>query len=174
MTHVTRAGVLRAAGAAAAGLTLASLSGPAAASGEHPNVRLVRDYYAAYAAGDLAALRERFFAPAIEWTIPGHHPLAGTKRGVDEVLAFFAQLGRAGFRAEPIALAADGDWVIDLHRGWSTRPKGLDLTWALAFRIRGGRIAAAINFPGDQHAADAFFWRVYPLAPIPDRLKDPS
>jgi hypothetical protein len=28
----------------------------------------------------------------------------------------------------------------------------------------------AINFAGDQHAADAFFWRVYPLADIPDRL----
>jgi len=26
----------------------------------------------------------------IAWTIPGHHPLAGTKRGIDEVLAFCA------------------------------------------------------------------------------------
>ncbi|MEV5831205.1 hypothetical protein AB0L25_37135 [Spirillospora sp. NPDC052242] len=66
-------------------------------------------------------------------------------------------------------MAADGDWVVDLHRGWSTTPAGLDITWALTFRIRRGRIVEAVNYPGDQHAADAFFWRVHPLAPIPGR-----
>jgi ketosteroid isomerase-like protein len=172
MTHPTRAAALRVAGAAAAGLALTAIGAPAAAAApkEHPNVTLIRGYYAAYAQGDLGALRERFFAPDIRWTIPGHHPLAGTKKGVDEVLAFFAELGRSGFRADPIALAPDGDWVIDLHRGWSTSPEGLDITWALAFRIRDARIVEAINFPGDQHAADAFFWRVHKLAKLPDRL----
>jgi hypothetical protein len=27
-----------------------------------------------------------------------------------------------------------------------------------------------VNFAGDQHAADAFFWSRYPLAKLPDRL----
>ncbi|SDK59975.1 nuclear transport factor 2 family protein [Nonomuraea jiangxiensis] len=173
MSDPTRAALLRAAGVGAAGLALTAIGSPAAAAArpkEHPNVTLIRGYYAAYADGDLDALRERFFAPDIRWTIPGHHPLAGTKRGVEEVLAFFAELGRAGFRADPMALAPDGDWVIDLHRGWSTAPEGLDITWALAFRIRSNRIVEAINFAADQHAADAFFWRVYKLAKIPDRL----
>ncbi len=44
--------------------------------------------------------------------------------------------------------------------------------WALLFRIENGRIVEAVNFPGDQHAADVFFWRVYALKPIPDRLSD--
>ncbi|HEX2313261.1 MAG TPA: nuclear transport factor 2 family protein [Thermomonospora sp.] len=175
MTDLSRAAVLRAAGVSAAGLAAMAVAAPAAAAPrrEHPNVRLIRGYYAAYAAGDLAALRDRYFAADIRWTIPGHHPLAGTKHGVDEVLAFFGQLAKAGFRADPVFLAADGEWVVDLHRGWSTTPEGLDLMWALAFRIRDGRIAEAVNFPGDQHAADAFFWRVYPLAPLPDRLARP-
>ncbi len=136
----------------------------------NPNIALIQQYYAAYAAGDLNALR-RFFARDIRWTIPGHHPLSGTKQGVDEVLAFFEALGRAGFRAELHALAADGDWVIDLHRGWSTTPAGLDTTWVLAFRIRGRKIVEAINFAGDQHAADAYFWRTFPLAPLPGRFE---
>ncbi|MEU7864265.1 nuclear transport factor 2 family protein [Nonomuraea sp. NPDC049141] len=173
MQDLTRSALLRAAGVTAAGLALTAVGGPASAASapkEHPHVTLIRAYYAAYAEGDLDALRERFFAPDIRWTIPGHHPLAGTKKGADEVLAFFAELARAGFRADPIALAADGDWVIDLHRGWSTSPEGLDITWALAFRIRKDRIVEAINFAGDQHAADAFFWRVYKLAKLPDRL----
>ncbi|WP_228004836.1 nuclear transport factor 2 family protein [Amycolatopsis sp. YIM 10] len=166
--ELTRGRLLRGAGLAAAG-TLA-FGGTASAAGRvHPNVKLIQDYYAAYAAGDLQKL-STFFADDIRWTIPGHHPLSGTKTGITEVLAFFAELNRAGFQAQPIFLAADGDWVVDLHRGWSTQPAGLDLTWALAFRIAGRKIAEAVNFPGDQHAADAFFWRAYPLAPIPDRF----
>ncbi len=138
-------------------------------SGSH-SAALLGAARAAYAAGDLNALR-RFFARDVRWTIPGHHPLSGTKQGVDEVLAFFEALGRAGFRAELYALAADGDWVIDLHRGWSTTPEGLDLTWVLAFRVRGRKIVEAVNFAGDQHAADAYFWRVFPLAPLPGRFE---
>ncbi|MGK5554471.1 nuclear transport factor 2 family protein [Actinomadura kijaniata] len=175
MPEISRTTLLRAAGVSAAGMAAVALSSREAAAtppaAEHPNVTLIRGYYAAYAANDLRALRDRFFAPDIRWTIPGHHPLAGVKRGVDEVLAFFAELARAGFRAEPIFLAADGPWVVDLHRGWSTTPRGLDTTWALAFRIERGRIAEAVNYPGDQHAADAYFWRVFPLAPLPDRLR---
>ncbi|WP_151476092.1 nuclear transport factor 2 family protein [Streptomyces albicerus] len=174
---VSRGSVLRGAGLGAVGLAAAMLGGAqtagaaTAGAGEHPHVRLIRRYYEAYGTGDLNALRP-FFAPDVRWTIPGHHPLSGTKEGIDEVLAFFRELGRAGFRAETLCIAADGDWVIDLHRGWSTAPEGLDITWALAFRIRNGKIAEAINFAGDQHLADAFFWRNYPLAPLPDRLAE--
>ncbi|RFS87605.1 nuclear transport factor 2 family protein [Actinomadura spongiicola] len=174
---MTRASLLRAAGVTAAAAAAATIAGtePAAAAPagkprEHPNVTLIRKYYEAYGAGDLQALRSRFFARDIIWTIPGHHPLAGTKKGADEVLAFFRALGRAGFKAETIFLAADGDWVVDLHRGWSTTPSELDIIWALAFRVEQGRIAEAINYPGDQHAADAYFWKVFALADLPDRL----
>lgn len=141
----------------------------AGTAGEHPNVALIRRYYLAYASGDPNALRP-FFAPDIQWRIPGHHPLAGVKSGIDEVLAFFGALAVAGFRAEPMFLAADGDWVVDLHRGWSTSPTGLDILWALAFRVADGRIVEAINFAADQHSADAYFWQNFPLVPLPGRL----
>jgi ketosteroid isomerase-like protein len=159
-----------------AGVAGAALTGTQPASARERGVReenlqIVQGYYRAYAANDPAALRDRYFAPDITWTIPGHHPLAGTKRGLDEVLAFFEQLGRAGFRATTLFLEANGEWVVDLHRGWSTRGRPrIDITWALAFRIRDGRIAEAVNYPGDQHEADRFFWARYPLAPLPDRL----
>ncbi|SDC90969.1 nuclear transport factor 2 family protein [Actinokineospora iranica] len=171
---VSRADVLRGLGVTAAGVAAATLLGGSTAqaaetSTEHPNIRLINEYYAVYAEGNLNKLR-RFFAQDIRWTIPGHHPLAGTKVGVEEVLAFFRALGQAGFRAEGIFLAAQGDWVVDMHRGWSTKPEGLDITWALAFRIRNRRIVEAINFPGDQHAADAYFWKTFKLTSLPGRL----
>lgn len=140
------------------------------ASPDSPTVAVVQRYYQAYASGDRDQIRS-FFAPEIAWTIPGHHPLAGTKRGADEVLAFFDQLAKAKFQAEVLFLGGNDRYVVDVHRGWSNLDRdNVDQLWALLFRIEGDRIIEAINFPGDQHAADAFFWQYFPLKPIPDRL----
>lgn len=143
------------------------------ASPDSSTVAVVQRYYQAYATSDRDQIRS-FFAPEITWTIPGHHPLAGTKRGADEVLAFFDQLAKAKFQAEVLFLGGNDRYVVDVHRGWSnidgTAAVNVDQLWALLFRIEGDRIVEAINFPGDQHAADAFFWSAYPLKPLPDRL----
>lgn len=133
------------------------------------NLEKIQAFFSAYASNNVAAIRE-VMADDIEWTIPGHHPLAGTRHGVAEVLAFFDQLGKAAFHAEPLAIAESGDYVIDHHRGWSEVAGGLDLTWCLVFRFDAGKIRAVTNFCADQHLADLFFWKVYQLKPLPDRL----
>lgn len=133
------------------------------------NLQKIQAFFAAYAAKNVAGVRE-VMADDIAWTIPGHHPLAGTKRGVDEVLAFFDQLGKANFKAQPLVVAENGDYVIDHHRGWSEEAGGLDLTWCLVFRFEGGKIKEVVNFCADQHLADLFFWKVYQLKTIPGRL----
>lgn len=143
-----------------------------AAATEHPNVAVVQRYYEAYGASNIELIRNEIFAPDITWTIPGHHPLAGTKQGADEVFAFFEQLDKAQFKAEVLFLGGNDNYVVDVHRGWSNLTDGenIDQTWALLYEVADGRIKSAVNFPGNQHAADAFFWRVYNLKPLPDRL----
>ncbi|MBD2103521.1 nuclear transport factor 2 family protein [Leptolyngbya sp. FACHB-261] len=139
-------------------------------SSDHPNVATIKRYYAAYGRGDLATVRQ-IFAPNIVWHIPGHHPLAGSKRGPNEVFAFFEQLDKANFKADLIYLGGNDNYVIDCHRGYGAMGEAkLDIPFCLLFRMQGGRIVEATNFVGDQHAADAFFWSVYPLKPIPGRL----
>jgi ketosteroid isomerase-like protein len=133
------------------------------------NLQKIQAFFTAYAAKNVAGVRE-VMASDISWTIPGHHPLAGTKRGIDEVLAFFDQLGKANFKAQPLVVVENGDHVIDHHRGWSEEAGGLDLTWCLVFRFEAGMIKEVVNFCADQHLADLFFWKVYPLKPIPGRL----
>ena len=133
------------------------------------NLQKIQAFFAAYAAKNVAGVRE-VMADDIAWTIPGHHPLAGTKRGVDEVLAFFDQLAKANFKAQPLVVAENGDYVVDHHRGWSEEAGGLDLTWCLVFRFEGGKIKEVVNFCADQHQADLFFWKVYQLKTIPGRL----
>lgn len=146
---------------------------PAAAQSTEANVALIRDYYTAYATGDPEAVRP-FLAEEVVWRIPGHHPLAGEKRGRDEVVAFFAALAKGRFRAEPVFFQAEGDLVVDVHRGWSNVGRGpeVDQLYALMFRIEDGRIVEATNFLTDMYQSDAFFWANYPLKPLPQRLAD--
>ncbi len=133
------------------------------------NLNKIQSFFEAYARKDVAAVRG-VMADDIVWRIPGHHPLAGEKRGITEVLAFFDQLAKAAFQAKPIVVAEQGDYVVDHHRGWSTAGSGLDLTWCLVFRFEAGKIKEVTNFCADQHKADIFFHEIYKLKPIPDRL----
>lgn len=156
---------------AVSGLLLAS-SNACAQSGE-ANIQIIRDYYAAYATGNPEAVRP-FLAEDIVWRIPGHHPLAGEKRGADEVVSFFAGLAKSRFKAEPIFFQAQDDLVVDIHRGWSNVGNGpeIDQLYALMFRIEDGKIVEATNFLTDMHQSDAFYWAHYPLKPLPQRLAE--
>ena len=55
------------------------------------NVAVVKQFFKYYKKNDIVGLRE-IFAPDIQWHVPGHHPLAGTKKGVEEVIAYYKQL----------------------------------------------------------------------------------
>ena len=139
-----------------------------------PNVALVQAFYEAYAADDVERMKREVFAADVTWVIPGHHPLSGVKRGAEEIAAYFAQLPRASFQAAPLVIAAEGDYVVDVHRGWASYEEAnLDMHWVLVYRIENGRIKEVENYAADQHAADLFFTRVWGerLKPIPDRLR---
>ena len=147
--------------------------GAALAQSPEENIKVVQDFFAAYGNNDLngiAAVMDK----NVRWHIPGRHPLSGTKNGRDEVLAFFAQLGTAGFKAEPIYFGADENYVVDIHRGWSNADgkPNVDTTWALVYRIVDGKIVEATNLSADQDAANTFFWSNYGLKPIPGGLAE--
>jgi len=153
-------------------LTTATLIGGATVA-ETPddNMKVVKNFFAAYGANDLDGIAA-VMDENVRWHIPGRHPLSGTKNGRDEVLAFFAQLGAAGFQADPIYFGADETHVVDIHRGWSNAEDkpNVDTTWALVYRIENGKIVEATNLSADQDAANTFFWSQYQLAPVPERL----
>lgn len=144
---------------------------PAMAASPEENMKVVQDFFAAYGANDLEAIAA-VMDEKVQWHIPGRHPLSGTKTGRAEVLAFFEQLGVAGFKAEPIFFGADERYVVDIHRGWSNAEgqPNVDTIWALLYRIEDGKIVEATNLSADQDAANSFFWSQYRLAPLPERL----
>ena len=136
------------------------------------NVAVVKEFFKYYKEGDIVGLRS-ILDSKVEWTVPGHHPLAGTKKGIEEVIAYYKQLQKANFKAEILILEANDDYVIDCHRGWGQYGgHKLDMNWVLFYRLKNGKIVSLQNFPGNQHAADDFFWKVYKLKEIPDRLNN--
>ncbi|AYB32573.1 nuclear transport factor 2 family protein [Chryseolinea soli] len=138
---------------------------------EHPNLKIINTFFTAYGNHDVALMRS-VVAEDVRWTIPGHHPLSGTKVGIEEVVAFFSQLAKSDFKADPIVLGVNDNYVIDCHRGWSNRADGnnLDMLWCLLWKIEDGKIKEVVNFAADQHEADRFFHKAYKLKPVQDRI----
>ena len=106
----------------------------------------------------------RILAPWIEWTIPGQNVIAGTYRGIDEVVAYFARrrdLAEGTFRmhhrdilvgaTNRVAALTDGTATID----------GTDHQWSTVglYDIDDDRIAACWLLALDQHAFDTIWSR---------------
>lgn len=128
------------------------------------NLVLLGRLFAGIATADLDAVSE-VLAPDVQWHISGRHPLSGTYVGPRSVLRYFARLAKAAFQTEVQFRGADGDLVVQMHRGWSgggDQGPAIDQLWILICRIRDGKITAAWSVPSDQHAANAFFQALYP------------
>lgn len=142
----------------------------------HKNsLEVVQKMYECFNKGDMAMLKQDVFAPDIVWNLPGRHPLSGTKHGADEVIAFFGQLNKAGIRVDLVGLDQfHEDSVVEVHRG-HTDGEGihgakLDALNCTHYQIVDGKIKNVQVYISDQYAVDTFFWAVYQLKPIPDRL----
>lgn len=148
---------------------------------EHPtapgktSLSVVQRMYECFNRGDMETIKQEVFAPDIVWTLPGRHPLSGTKQGADEVIAFFAELGKVGIQVDLIGLDQFlEDTVVEVHRGHTQGREvngvKLDALNCTHYHVVDGKIKQVQVFMGDQYGADNFFWAACGLKPIPDRL----
>jgi len=131
-------------------------------SKEHPNTILIHNFFTAYANNDLEGIK-KVLAEDIKWHIPGSHPLSGTKKGISEVLDFFEKLAVGKFKAEPIIMGVNDNYVIDCHKNWSNleNTENLNAMSCLLWRIENQQIKEVHNFPQDQKVVDVFFTALY-------------
>ena len=145
-------------------------------SGEGSAMSVVARMYECFNKADLGTIKSEIFAPDIKWNLPGRHPLAGTKNGADEVLAFFHQLNKTGIQVDLVKIEGwTDDIVVEVHRGHGEAAghtlDGLNCTH---YHVNGGKITEVQVYVSDQYHLDNFFNAVVEYAPIPQRLKDPS
>jgi YbgC/YbaW family acyl-CoA thioester hydrolase len=132
---------------------------PPAAPDAEPLLEALHDAQAAlYGSGDTAGV-QRLLDPEIVWRIPGHNLIAGTYRGVAEVIGYLLrrrELANATFRmhrrevlAGPSHFAALTDGTVERH--------GISHQWSTIglYRARNGRILECELIPVDPAAFDA-------------------
>jgi ketosteroid isomerase-like protein len=149
------------------------------AATETTAMQAVEKMYDCFNRGDLDTIKNEVFAPDLKWTLPGRHPLGGTKNGADEVLAFFHQLNLSGVQVDLINIAQwTEDTVVEVHRGYGTvkledgTEVKLDAINCTHYKVVDGKVAVVQVFMGDQYGADNFFWAATKMKPIPDRIAE--
>jgi hypothetical protein len=120
--------------------------------------RLHRAQTEFYAGGSGSAL-EQLLASNIAWTVPGDNRIAGTYRGLEQVLEYFRRrrdLAGHTFQIERRdILVGDGDRLAALTDGFATI-RDVDHRWSTVglYEVVGQRIAACWLLPLDQSAFD--------------------
>jgi uncharacterized protein len=126
-----------------------------------PNEDLVRQASAAFARGDLDALRNQFFAPNITWHISGTGPLAGDYQGIDAVMGLIGKI--AGLSGGTARVALHDVVTNDAHTvslaAVSAERSGKQLRDNITHVIHAenGMATEIWTSPGDP-AAEAAFW----------------
>lgn len=113
---------------------------------EQENVDKIREMYAAFGRGDIAALLNDL-ADDVAWEEPGPHslPVSGTFRGREGVAQFFEAVAATWEfeEFEPREFIAQGDRVVALgfYRARSRATgRTMESHWAMAFRLRDGKL----------------------------------
>ena len=126
----------------------------------HPNEDLLREGVAAFARGDLDALRKKYFAEDIRWHIPGRSPVAGDYEGADQVIAAFGRLFEltgGTYRVELHDVVANDQHAVVLFMARAERAgRQLADRAVLVCHIRDGKQAETWIHPGDLYALDEF------------------
>jgi ketosteroid isomerase-like protein len=128
----------------------------------HPNLELIDRFFAAYGERNLAALRD-VLAEDATWTFPGHHPLSGTKLGIDAIIAFFDAVGSVMGRSQPtvekLVLGVNEQYVVECQHVRTNRSDGpnLDQQLCVLWSFADGKIVSGQHLAADQDALDAFY-----------------
>lgn len=111
-----------------------------------------------YAGGELEPVRS-LLTPDVEWHVPGENAIAGTYRGIEEVVGYFIRRREVAGRSLRLhpgdVLAGEGDHIASLTDG-SAVIGGREHRWSTVglYRIDSERIAACWLLPLDPVAFD--------------------
>jgi ketosteroid isomerase-like protein len=127
---------------------------------DHPNAKLLKDGYAAFERGDMAALNE-LFAQDVVWHLGGNNQLSGEHKGRDAVFAAFAKsvtLSGGTFKVELHDVVANDEHAVALTRATASREgRSIDVGDVDVYHVKGGKVTEMWSFTGDQAATDAFW-----------------
>ena len=129
------------------------------------NQEIVDKYFEAYGKHDMNAIRE-VMAENVTWYFPGQHPLAGVKKGIEEVIAFYDRVGKIMSKSNPktekIMVAEKDNHLIECIHSKTNRDDGnnLDHQACVLWTFQDGKIIEGRHFFADQEAVNRYFTAV--------------
>ncbi|MEU3454709.1 nuclear transport factor 2 family protein [Micromonospora sp. NPDC006766] len=138
------------------------------------NTALVLKMYEHFGNGAMDKIRAEVFHPEVTWAMPGHHPLSGTMKGVDEVIAFFGDLFKAGITVDDVHFGElDDGTVVEKHHGHGNAD-GQEYLFptCTTYGIEDGRIKTVQVHTADQHGVDRYMWSRFTLKSVASRLAE--
>ena len=136
------------------------------------NTQVVLNMYDYFGKGDMDRIRTEVFHPEITWAMPGHHPLSGVMKGSDEVIAFMADLFKAGITVDDVHFGElDNGTVVEKHHGHG-ESEGVEYLFptCTSYEIEDGKIRAVQVHTADQHGVDRYMWSRFQLKDVSERL----
>jgi len=124
---------------------------------EHPNVAPIRDMFAAFAKGDLAALND-VFAEDLVWHEGGRNQISGDYRGREAVFGFFGktmEVTQGSFRVDLHDVLADDEHGVALVALSASRGgRSVNVNAVDVMHLRDGKVVEVWTVPVDQYAFD--------------------
>jgi ketosteroid isomerase-like protein len=124
------------------------------------NKELVTAGYEAFSRGDMETVRA-MWTDDIEWVIPGRNPLAGTYRGPDAIMGFFAKLmdlSGGSFQLEVRdVMASDEHVAVLVHARAERAGRTLEGEAVHLWDMRGGKACRFVGLDDDPYGGDEFW-----------------
>jgi uncharacterized protein len=136
---------------------------------KNTNEATVNNFFEAYSRHDFTAIRESMSEDVI-WIFLGQHPLAGVKNGIEEVVAFFdnmgAIMGQSNVKTVKLATGSNENFLIECQHITAHREDGnnIDHHVCVLWTFENNKITAGRHFFADPQAANHFFATVAPIA----------
>jgi ketosteroid isomerase-like protein len=132
---------------------------------QHPNQKIVERYFEAYSKHNMNGIRE-VMDENVTWYFLGDHPLAGVKKGLAEVVAFFDKMGAIMAESQPkmdkLITAANDKYFIECQHSITNRADGnnLDHYTTVLWTIENGKIIEGRHFFANPQEVNKYFTAV--------------
>ncbi len=123
---------------------------------------IVETFFDGYKKKDISTVK-KVMAENVEWHFPGDHPMAGVKKGIEQVLAFFDLMGSFMKKANPdvekLIVASNEFYLIECQQIRTHRTDGINIHHyvTVLWTFKDDKITEGRHFFADQEAANKYF-----------------
>ena len=129
---------------------------------EKTKQELVDAFFESYSKRDIEGVLQ-VMDKNVTWSFLGQHKLAGIKKGIDEVIAFFDSMGSIMIESKPVIkkliVASNETYMIECQHIRTNRDDGINIEHdvSVLWKFENGKIISGRHFFADAQAADHYF-----------------